>query len=193
MATPKIKNPIFWSPKNPCRYDIEIRVFNSKNIVIDGVKQKFGIRKIEFRGKDGFFLNDKAYEGKLMGTNRHQDHAYVGNALPNSGQWRDAKILKNAGSDIVRAAHYPADPSFMDACDELGIFFIVATPGWQFWNNDNPNFEQLVYQDIRNMVRRDRNHPSVLMWEPILNETYYPMEFAKNTHDIIHEEYKFML
>ncbi len=184
----KLRNPNLWSPKHPYLYDLEIRITKDGQVV-DGQKQRIGIRKIEFRGKEGFYLNNKPYEGKLIGANRHQDHAYVGNALPNSGQWRDAKLLKEAACDIVRAAHYPADPAFMDACDELGIFFIVATPGWQFWNKENPEFEQAVYDDVRNMVRRDRNHPSVIMWEPILNETWYPEHFAKKVHQIIHEEY----
>lgn len=78
----------------------------------------------------------------------------------------------------------------MDACDELGLFVIVNTPGWQFWN-DQPIFAQRVYSDIRNMVRRDRNHPSVWMWEPILNETWYPADFAKNVVDILNEEYPY--
>jgi beta-galactosidase len=166
-------------------------ISDQKNVNFDGVRQKIGIRKIEFKGKDGFYLNNEPYDGKLMGANRHQDYAYVGNALPNSGQWRDALILKEAGSEIIRAAHYPADPAFMNACDALGMFFIVATPGWQFWNDENPQFQELVYQDIRNMVRRDRNHTSVLLWEPILNETHYPDYFAEKVHNIVHEEYPY--
>lgn len=78
----------------------------------------------------------------------------------------------------------------MDACDELGLFVIVNTPGWQFWN-DEPIFAQRVFSDIRNMVRRDRNHPCVWMWEPILNETWYPADFAKNVVDILNEEYPY--
>src|SRR6056297_1369555 len=186
-----VKNPIFWSTGTPYLYNLEIRLLNSEKKPLDGVIQKVGIRTIEFRGKDGFYLNGKPYTGKLMGANRHQDHAYIGNALPNSGQWWDAKLLKEAGCNIVRAAHYPADPAFMDACDQLGLFFIVATPGWQFWNEDNPDFEKRVYQNIRNMVRRDRNHPAVIMWEPILNESYYPMAFAEKAHQIVHDEYPF--
>lgn len=185
-----VKNPSLWSPVNPYLYDLELKVLNSKGKTIDGVRERVGIRTIDFRGKDGFYLNGEPYVGKLMGANRHQDHGYIGNALPNSGQWRDALILKETGSDIVRAAHYPADPAFMDACDALGMFYIVATPGWQFWNKD-PLFEQRVYQDIRNMVRRDRNYASVLMWEPILNETWYPPHFAEQTHNIVHEEYPY--
>ncbi|WP_372938630.1 glycoside hydrolase family 2 protein [Seonamhaeicola sp.] len=186
----KVDKPKLWSPKNPNLYNLELRVLKN-NKTIDGVRHKIGIRKIEFKGKEGLYLNNKPYQGKLIGVNRHQDFAYVGNALPNSGQWRDAVILKEAGCEIVRAAHYPADPAFMDACDELGLFFIVATPGWQFWNNKDASFEKYVYKDIRNMVRRDRNYASVLLWEPILNETNYPDYFAKKVHDIVHEEYPF--
>ncbi|GGZ81743.1 glycoside hydrolase family 2 protein [Algibacter mikhailovii] len=186
-----VKTPKLWSPKSPFLYNLEVLIQNQNQNIIDGVRQKIGIRKIEFRGKEGFYLNNEPYDGKLMGVNRHQDYAYVGNALPNSGQWRDALILKEAGSEIIRAAHYPADPAFMDACDVLGLFFIVATPGWQFWNDDNTQFQELVYQDIRNMVRRDRNHASVILWEPILNETHYPDYFAETVHNIVHEEYPY--
>lgn len=165
-----------------------MKITDRKGIAQDGVVSRLGIRKIEFKGKDGFYLNNKPYPGKLIGANRHQDHAVVGNAMPNNAQWRDAKLLKDAGCDIVRAAHYPVDPAFMDACDELGLFYIVATPGWQFWN-DKPIFKERVFRDIKNMVRRDRNYACVLMWEPILNETWYPDDFAKIAHDLVHAEY----
>ena len=66
------------------------------------------------------------------------------------------KKLKYCGMTIFRNAHYPQDPAFMDACDELGMFVIVTTPGWQFWNRKNPDFERRVYVDIEKMVRRDR-------------------------------------
>ncbi|TKG94408.1 glycoside hydrolase family 2 protein [Puteibacter caeruleilacunae] len=186
-TTLSVKNPVLWSPQSPSLYRLEVTVCNPKNEMIDGVAQRIGIRKLEMRGKDGFWLNNKPYPGRLMGVNRHQDFAYIGNALPNNGQFRDAKLLKDGGSDIVRAAHYPVDPAFMEACDALGLFYIVATPGWQFWNN-KPIFEERVYADVRNMVRRDRNHPCVIMWEPILNETWYPDHFAKKVHDIVHDE-----
>ena len=184
-----VKNPELWSPQSPTLYRLEV-VIEGDDKIYDGVAQRIGIRKIEMRGKDGLWLNNKPYQGKLMGSNRHQDFAYVGNALPNNGQMRDAKILKKAGCDIIRAAHYPLDPAFMEACDALGMFCIVATPGWQFWN-DKAKFEQRVYSDIRNMVRRDRNHPSVIMWEPILNETWYPEHFAGRVHNIVHDEYPY--
>ena len=96
--------------------------------------------------------------------------------------------LREAGMRVIRCAHYPQDPAFMDACDALGMFVIITTPGWQFWNKD-PVFEQRVFMDIRNMVRRDRNRPSAWLWEPILNETDYPGYFAERVHQITHEEY----
>lgn len=71
-----------------------------------------------------------------------------------------------------------------DACDELGMFIIVATPGWQYWNPE-PVFEERILSDIRNMVRRDRNHPSVLLWEPVLNETAFPESFAQNAYRLL--------
>lgn len=185
-----VPDPELWTPWSPHLYRLEVIVSSSKEERIDGVASRVGIRKIEFRGKDGFYLNNKPYPGKLIGANRHQDYAVVGNALPNNAQWRDARLLKDAGCDIVRAAHYPVDPAFMEACDELGMFYIVATPGWQFWN-DKPIFKQRVFRDVRNMVRRDRNYACVIMWEPILNETWYPNDFAKQAHDLVHQEYPY--
>ena len=186
----KIENPDLWEPDYPYLYQLHVLIKDNQGNVVDGYRRRIGIRSIEFKGKDGFWLNGKPYPYPLIGANRHQDFAVIGNALSNSLHWRDAKKLRDAGLRVIRNAHYPQDPAFMDACDELGLFVIVNTPGWQFWN-DEPVFAQRVYSDIRNMVRRDRNHPSVWMWEPILNETWYPEDFAKNVVDILHEEYPY--
>ena len=181
-----LNNPRLWSPESPYLYTVELQVLDGKKS-LDGGIVRMGIRKAEFRGKDGFWLNGKPYH-QLVGGNRHQDFAYVGNALPNSQQWRDVMRLKQAGMTIIRAAHYPQDPSFMDACDELGLFIIVPTPGWQFWNKD-PKWGEMVHQNTRDIIRRDRNHPCVLMWEPILNETRYPEDFALKALQVTRDEY----
>jgi len=193
----QVQNPHLWYPELPYLYTLNVRIKNNKGVIVDGFRQKIGIRSIEFKGKDGFWLNGKPYEKPLIGGNRHQDFAVVGNALANSTNWRDAKKLHDIGFNIIRLSHYPQDPSFMDACDELGVFVIVPTPGWQFWNNQ-PIFGQRVESDIRNMIRRDRNHPSVLLWEPILNETglwgeskSYSKEIQGNTVNIVAEEYPY--
>ena len=185
-----VEQPMLWTPSTPTLYNLLVRVLDKEGNVIDGYRRRIGIRSIEFKGKDGFYLNGKPYGKPLIGANRHQDFAVVGNAVANSIHWRDAKKLKEVGMEIIRNAHCPQDPAFMDACDELGLFVIVNTPGWQFWN-DAPEFAQRVYSDIRNVVRRDRNHPCVWLWEPILNETWYPADFAKNTRDIVDAEYPY--
>ena len=167
-----VKTPKLWSPETPYLYYIATRIKEGKQS-LDGGVTRIGIRSFEFVRTDdaqgrqpGFYLNGKKYH-QLVGANRHQDFAYVGNALPNSQQWRDAKRLRDAGFTIIRTAHYPQDPSFMDACDEMGLFIIVATPGWQYWNKEK-GWDEKVHENTRNIIRRDRNHPCVLMWEPIL-------------------------
>ena len=190
-----VKNPHLWSPESPYLYNISTRVKDGKSC-LDGSITRIGIRSFEFVNTDdaqgrapGFYLNGEKYQ-QLIGANRHQDFAYVGNALPNSQQWRDAKRLRDLGFTIIRTAHYPQDPSFMDACDELGLFIIVATPGWQYWNKD-PQFAEKVHQNTRSIIRRDRNHPCVLMWEPILNETRYPEQFALEALQITKDEFPY--
>lgn len=184
----RVASPQLWSPEHPTLYHVATRLEQGKQSV-DGGITRIGIRTFEFRGKDGFWLNGQRYH-QLVGANRHQDFAYVGNALPNSQQWRDAKRLRDAGFTIIRTAHYPQDPSFMDACDELGLFVIVATPGWQYWNKME-GWAAKVHDNTRQIIRRDRNHPSVLMWEPILNETRYPKSFALEALQITREEYPY--
>ena len=190
-----VKNPRLWSPETPYLYNIATRIKDGKQS-LDGGITRIGIRSFEFVRTDdtqgrqpGFYLNGKKYH-QLVGANRHQDFAYVGNALPNSQQWRDAKRLRDTGFTIIRTAHYPQDPSFMDACDELGLFIIVATPGWQYWNKME-GWDKKVHQNTRSIIRRDRNHPCVLMWEPILNETRYPKEFALQALQITKDEYPY--
>lgn len=185
-----LQNPELWCPENPNLYKIYVDVVDSRGRTVDGYYQKIGIRSIEFKGKDGLWLNGKPYEAKLIGANRHQDFAVVGNALTNSMHDRDALKLRSAGLKVIRNAHYPQDPAFMDACDELGLFVISPTPGWQYWNND-PAFADHVYKDIRQIVRRDRNRPSVFLYEPILNETGYPDSFALHAVQTVHEEYPY--
>ncbi len=190
MRKVTVKSPQLWTPDSPTLYNLFIRVLDSENKVVDGYRRRIGIRSIEFKGKEGFFLNGKHYNEPLIGANRHQDFAVVGNAVANSAHWRDAKKLRDLGMRVIRNAHCPQDPAFMDACDELGLFVIDNTPGWQFWNKD-PKFEQYIYDDIRNLVRRDRNHACLWFWEPTLNETRFPASFADNALQLVADEYPY--
>ena len=191
-----ISNVKPWSPDSPNLYTLSVEVWkagtgkNAKDpsLLLDNRSMRVGVRTVDITEK-GLVLNGSLFPEKLIGGNRHQDFARLGNAAPNNLQWQDAVKLRKAGMRVIRSAHYPQDPAFMDACDRLGLFVIVATPGWQFWGSGP--FADRVYDDIRQMVRRDRNHPSVLMWEPILNETHYPANFAKTVRDLVHEEYPY--
>lgn len=185
-----VGNPPAWTPDAPTLLSLIITIKDSAGKVVDGYRKRVGLKTVAFSHDQGFILNGKPFPGKLIGTNRHQDHAVVGYALSNNLHWRDVKKLRDAGLRIVRSAHYPQDPAFMDACDELGMLVIANIPGWQFWNKE-PVFGQRVYSDIRNLLRRDRDHVSVLMWEPILNETSYPADFAKNAHDAAMAEFPY--
>ncbi len=185
------KNVRLWHPDDPYLHFIRTEVVEAGK-VCDSLRTRFGIRLFEMRGKDGLFVNKKFIGAKLSGVNRHQDYAYVGNALPNSGQWRDVKLLREGGVNVVRAAHYPQDPAFYDACDELGMLVTTANPGWQFFNDKDAVFEQRIFADTRNLVRRDRNHPAMLLWETALNETpHQPGRMLGEMHRIAHEEYPF--
>lgn len=190
-AIMRVSQPSLWSPSDPTLYNLIVKVKDSRGAVVDGYRQRIGIRTFEFRGEDGLWLNGKPYDHPLIGANRHQDFAILGHALPNSLHWRDAKKLRDAGLEIIRNAHCPQDPAFLDACDELGLFVINNIPGWQFFNEKNPAFEQLAYEDLRNLIRRDRNRACQFIWEPMINETWLPESFAQNGLKIVAEEYPF--
>jgi beta-galactosidase len=185
------ENIHLWHPDDPYLHYIRTEVVDN-GIIVDSYRTRFGIRFFEMRGEAGFYVNKKFIGHKLSGVNRHQDYVHVGNALPNSGQWRDAQLLREGGSNIVRAAHYPLDPAFMDACDELGLLVTSANPGWQYYNDKNPVFEKLLAEDTHNLVRRDRNRPAVLLWETAINETpWQPVSVLTKLHNIVHAEFPF--
>ncbi len=187
-----LKNVRLWHPDDPYQHWIRTELLDENGKVLDSLRTRVGFRFFEMKGNDGFFVNGKPFGKKMSGVNRHQDYAVVGNAVPNSGQWRDAKLLREGGCNVVRAAHYPLDPAFMDACDELGLLVTVANPGWQFYNDKNPEFWKRCVADTRGMARRDRNRPGVLLWETALNETdNQPVPMLAEMHKALHEEIPF--
>jgi len=184
VQTISIKNPKLWHPDHPHLYTLRTQIV-SDNKITDELDTRFGIRTIAFSCSEGFQINgEKMF---LRGTNRHQEYPYIGYALSDNAQYRDAYKIKMAGFDYVRLSHYPHAPAFMDACDELGLVVMNCIPGWQFMGNDK--FKELCYQNCRDLIRRDRNHPCVIAWEVSLNETRMDVDFTATTQAIAHEEY----
>lgn len=167
-----LNTPRLWSPTEPNLYELTINVIYANDTLARKTLQ-VGIRKPELRA-DGFYLNGAKLF--LSGTNRHQEYPYVGYAVPDQAQQRDAQLIKDAGFNFVRLSHYPQAPAFYDACDELGIIVMDAIAGWQYYNSSRI-FEQRCRNDLYAMTFRDRNHPSVIFWENSLNETMMPDEF----------------
>lgn len=180
-----VAEPKLWSPDSPSLYVLRTEVLAGKQ-VLDREDTRIGLRRIEMSREKGFLLNGKPL--RLEGTNRHQEYPYVGNALPDQAHYRDMYQIRANGFNIVRLGHYPQDPAVLDACDELGLLAIEPIPGWQFFNKA-PAFIERTYKDVRDMIRRDRNHPSVVIWETTLNESWPPDDWKDGAVRTAHEEY----
>lgn len=180
-----IDSPALWHPYTPYLYTLQTQLLSGDR-VLDETNKKVGVRTIRYTAEEGFFINgEKLY---MRGANRHQAYANVGDAASNSMQVRDVIDLKRGGYNAVRAAHYPADPAFLNACDQYGLLVVECIPGWQFYNPDS-TFIRRLYDIGRQMIRRDRNHPSVVLWETALNESRYPVSLAKEIQELSHAEY----
>lgn len=182
----RVKNPLLWDLQNPHLYHLRVRLSDERSgTVLEERWQRFGIRRLSMSRSGGLVLNGQRIRPR--GANRHQDHPWVGYAVPDQAQRRDALRLKQAGFDYVRLSHYPQSPAFLEACDELGILVMNSIPGWQFFGESR--FEAHAYRVARELVRRDRNHPCVILWELSLNETPMPEAFMQRMQTIGHEEY----
>ncbi len=179
-----VDNPELWTPQTPKLYKLTTKVTDGKNI-FENQERRVGIRKFSFVDNK-LYLNGKRII--LRGVNRHQEYPYIGYALSNNANYRDAYKIKNAGFDYVRLSHYPHSKAFMEACDELGLVVVDAILGWQYYRDYEP-FKKHVIQTCRDLVRRDRNYSCVLAWEVSLNESWMPEEFIDSLISATKEEY----
>lgn len=149
-----------WDSENPKLYTLKVIFGDDEKTV------RFGFRECSFK-RDGFYLNGKKI--KLFGLNRHQSYPYAGYAMPKSAQAADADFLKSAlGVNLVRTSHYPNSVHFLDRCDEIGLLVFTEMPGWQFIGEGE--WRENCIDNVKRMVLRDRNHPSVILWGVRINE-----------------------
>ena len=162
----QLENIQVWDTENPNLYKIKVNLFEGDE-PLDSMETRFGFRTVLFTDK-GFSLNGTPL--KLVGLNRHQSFPYVGYAMPKSAQFQDADILKNQlGVNIVRSSHYPPSRHFLDRCDEIGLLVFDEIPGWQ--HIGDKIWRRTMLENVADMIKRDWNHPSVVIWGVRINES----------------------
>ena len=170
-----------WDLEHPALYTVNVRLLHGTN-AIDEDTRTIGFREAQFTDH-GFELNGKVI--KLRGLDRHQTFPFVGQAMPARVQRRDADILrKNLKCNIVRTSHYPQSRHFLDRCDEIGLLVLEEIPGWQHIGDEA--WKALSVDNVRRMVRRDWNHPSVILWGVRINESKDDHDFYAKTNTVAH-------
>lgn len=156
-----LDSPALWSTDNPYLYTLETTV-KSEGKVTDVYKTPFGVRSIAFTADKGFFLNGK--QTKLKGVCLHEDAGSLGTAVPERSNERRLEILKEYGCNAIRCAHNQPSPGFLDLCDRMG--FLVIDEAFDKWKSGYyaKYFDEWWQKDLANMLTRDRNHPSVILW-----------------------------
>jgi len=194
-----LEQPNLWSPDHPYLYSVETKM-RKNGEVIDVVTTQLGIRSFHFDVDSGFYLNGKSM--KLKGVCIHHDAGCLGAAVPEKVWHRRLRLLKEAGVNAIRMSHNPPAPELLDMCDSYG--FLVqdeAFDEWEFpknkwvegWNRGEPSldgyaseFAEWAETDLKDMVLRDRNHPSIIFWS-IGNEIDYPND--PYSHPVLEERY----
>lgn len=190
QLTKPIDNPALWSPQNPNLYTAVSLVYHNDKL-IDSLETPFGFRWFEWTADKGFFLNGEHFT--IRGANVHQDQAGWGDAVTESAMRRDVGMMKEAGFNFIRGSHYPHAPVFSQACDESGVLFWSEAPFWGiggfkpdgYWDSsaypvnkkDEAAFEESALQQLEEMIRIHRNHPSIVAWS-MCNEAFFSADEA---------------
>lgn len=179
---PDVSGVKLWDLENRNLYSVRVRLLQGSH-VLDEDSRRFGFRHAEFTDH-GFELNGKVI--KLRGLDRHQTFPFVGQAMSGRAQRRDADILRNKlHCNIVRTSHYPQSRHFLDACDEIGLLVLEEIPGWQ--HIGDAAWKDLSVDNVRRMVRRDWNRPSIVLWGVRINESLDDHDFYTRTNAMAHQ------
>lgn len=197
QGSASIENPRLWGPlpaQTPHRYVAVTSIYHHGKVV-DEYKTKFGIRTIEFDAERGVIVNGEHIT--IKGVNQHHDLGALGAAFNLRAAERQLEILKEAGVNAIRMAHNPPAPELLDLTDRMG--FLVINESFDVWERRKaPHDFHLIFpdwyeQDLRALVRRDRNHPSVILWSTgnEVGEQYTGQagaDLAMRLREIVHEE-----
>ena len=184
-----LASPQRWDIDHPVLYIMETTVkVNGK--VTDTMTTHFGVRTFRFDADKGFSLNDRPV--KLQGMCLHQDAGVLGVAVPDRADERRLEILKEYGCNAIRCAHNPPSPEFLDLCDRMG--FVVIDEAFDKWKSGyyERYFDDWWQKDMENMILRDRNHPSIVLWsignelQEAWDESDTGVERARMLQDFVH-------
>ena len=185
-----IRKPLLWSPDSPNVYTL-ICQLTRDNKILDECRLPVGFRQLEFNPVSGFLLNGKSL--KIKGVCDHHTVGAVGAAVPDDLLHYRLKLLKDMGCNAIRTSHNPFSPAFYNLCDTMGI--MVLNEGLDGWNqpkaaDDYGNyFDEWWQKDMTDFIKRDRNHPSIIMWETTLNESWPPRNWKNQAVQTAHEEF----
>jgi beta-galactosidase len=182
VAFGKLNGIALWDLKTPKLYTVKLRLLRGSQLV-DEDTRRIGFREAQFTDH-GFELNGKVI--KLRGLDRHQTFPFVGQAMPGRVQRRDAYILRTQfHCNIVRTSHYPQSRHFLDACDEYGLLVLEEIPGWQ--HIGDKAWQDISVDNVSRMIRRDWNHPSIVLWGVRINESRDNHDFYTRTNAMAHK------
>lgn len=181
----RLAAPRLWSPDSPNLYTIRTTIRDGTR-VLDAVRTPLGFRWFRFDPQAGFFLNGKRVQ--IQGTNWHQSYPGMGNALPNSRHWKDMELIREMGVNFWRTSHYPHDPVTMEASDRLGLMVWEELPVNKELG-DADEYIANVAEMAREMIARDRNHPSVVLWG-IAGEINAPMDISRRVVESVAKLYR---
>jgi beta-galactosidase len=170
-----------WHPDTPYLYTVRTVLADSAGN-IDSHQFRFGLRSFVFSKTGTFTVNGNPL--RLRGLNRHETFPFIGRAVSNRLQARDAEIIKyDFGCNMVRCSHYPQDPAFLDRCDEIGLLVLEEMAGWAWVTND-PSWKRIALQNLEKMILRDRNHASIVSFGVRINQSADFHHFYQATNQI---------